>query len=614
MNRPSELDELLQGCLNGTLDEAQEQELARLLQESSEARQALRSHLQIEGGLLILAKAGHLGQSSSVPSGESAGAAADLAQSSHTCASRPARTGPQRIPSRRLALGLAVLAAVVLLLIGGIIWFTPSPVSLPAAPVLAHVVEVEGSVEIVASGGESRPAMVREPLRAGESLRTGEGNSVAVIEFADTLRLEVSPETVIRLPEDGARSVQLIQGVVRGNEAAQAQRPPLVVTTTSLKVCVEGDRFVLSSASPDSLRVDMQGGKAEVVRQRDQKSLTVESGEALLVQTAVEDMTVGSMPRFVTEPKRILDFPGAWAVFFEPDGMHLLAASSREIQRFGPDPKPEKTLISTDKNHGRIAAFSQDGNTLAVSRGLGKEDPVIFWNVAAKRQISRIAARITDRRFALAPDASWLATVDKEDSLFVCHLWDGKTGVKRFSLPTESKIECLAAAPDSSRLAVSQVDLGRRERNKILLLDTRTGKQVGVLPTRAYPLTVLAFSPDGRYLAAGITGLVQLWDVEKRELVRTIRGFERVLLTLAFSPDGKLLAGGTQDGQVWVWDASSGEEVQVIKAGTSGVRVLAFSPDGRALVTGGIKHHPLMIWEVPPPQVQPLERQPPGKI
>ena len=47
----------------------------------------------------------------------------------------------------------------------------------------------------------------------------------------------------------------------------------------------------------------------------------------------------------------------------------------------------------------------------------------------------------------------------------------------------------------------------------------------------------------------------------------------------------------------------------MIQAGTSGVRVLVFSPDGRLLVTGGIKHHPLMIWDVTPP-AQPEPRRP----
>jgi WD40 repeat protein len=580
MNRSPELEALLQGCLDGTLDESQEQELARLLQTSADARRLLRSHLRVEGGLLTLAQAGTLGCDDAAPT-----------------VPLPQPAPRRRLPLRPLAFGLAGVAAAALLLVALAPWTAPPPAGPPGAAVLAQVVELEGNVDVVSPSGEVRAAALRQPLQPGEWLRTGDGSSAAVIEFADLARLELAPETVVRLPQDGAHTVELSQGVLRGDAAARRNRQALVVAAGG--VHVQGDRFVLSSTSPQSLRVDVQEGKAEVVRQRDRKRLAVASGKAVVVHAEADDMILCATQRLVTEPKRVLGFPGAAAVFFEPDGRHLLAASCHELQRFGPGPEAEKTPLSTDKNHGRLAAFSGDGATLAVYRGQRKEDPVILWDLRTKEQLVRIDARISDRRFALAPDASWLATADRDVSPPVCQLWDGKTGARRHAVAVEGKIDCLAAAPGGRRLALGLADAGKRGRNKVCLLDPRTGKQVAALPTRSSPPTALAFSPDGRYLAAGSTGAVQIWDVDKSELVRTIRGFERVLLTLAFSPDGNLLAGGTQDGQVWVWDAGRGAEVQVIQAGTKGVRLLAFAPDGRSLVTGGIKHQPLLLWEVP---------------
>ena len=178
MTHPTPWEDLLQGCLNGTLDETQERELAHLLQESSEARQALRSYLHLEGGLLTLAKAGALGGEPALP--------------------------PRRLPvQRRLAVGLVSLAAGVLLLVAGLYWFIKSPALPHSPPVLARLVEVEGGVDIVSPTGETRPAAVGQTLFAGDSLRTGDGHSVAVLEFTDTTRLELSPETSVRLPEDG---------------------------------------------------------------------------------------------------------------------------------------------------------------------------------------------------------------------------------------------------------------------------------------------------------------------------------------------------------------------------------------------------------------------------
>lgn len=597
---PERAEELLQACLDGTLDEAQERELAQWLREAPEARQRLRSYLQVEGGLLALAKANCLENEPPAPEAsstvESVGRAllpvrrADGQECPSYGAGGARRGTGLRVQAWRWVLGLAASVA----LLAGWFWFAPHPAS-PRA-IIGQVTEVQGTLEVVSLSGAVRPGLVGEALRAGDTLRTGAGDSYAVIEYADKTRLELSPETVVRLPEDGRRSIQLTQGVLRGN--AQVQEQPLVVGTTAAEVRVQGDRFVLSSTGSESVRVDVEAGKAEVVRQ-DQKSVAVESGGSIFIRAEALD-TIVEQGHYVTEPRRVLGFPGAWAVTFPADG-EILAASYRELQRFGPGPDVEKVRISTGTSDGRLAAFTRDGKTLLVYRGQDKGDGFILWDVPTRKQLRTIEARVTDRQyFALAPDASWLATVNKDASRFVLNLWDSATGNERtcVTVPTEAHIDCLAAAPSGTLLAAGLVNLGRKEHNSILLLDPVSGEEQGKLPTRAYPLTVIAFSPDGRYLAAGITGQVQLWDVEKRELVRTIRGFERVLSTLAFSPDGQLLAGGTQDGQVWLWDVSRGEEVQVIQAGTSGVRVLAFAPDGRSLITGGIKRQPLMQWDV----------------
>ncbi|MBL8794348.1 MAG: FecR domain-containing protein [Planctomycetia bacterium] len=592
---PERWEELLQACLDGTLDEAQEGEFARWLRASPEARRQLRSSLQVEGGLLALARARCL-----------AGEPPASDDSPDDASEERSRIVPMRGTNgnshaafdgwRRLAWGLVALAATVLLAAGWGWFRAPSPVD-PA--VVAHVLEVEGTLEIVTPSGEVRQAQPGYSLRAGDTLRTGDGDSYAVVEDGQKRRLELSSETIVRLADPGSHGVQLTQGVLRGSTTAPAPEP-FVVGIKDAEVRVQGDRFVLSSSAAESVRVDVEEGKAQVVRPGEPKGIEVESGGSILIRSEAGDTILERVP-YVTEPRRVLGFPGAWAVWFA-DGGDILAASCRELQRFGPNGEVQKTPISTNKTDGRLAAFTRDGRTLLAFHGPRPDDRFFLWDVTGRKLLRTIDARVAERQFyALAPDASWLATVDKDASKFVLHLWDAATGAERtcVTVPAEAHIDCLTAAPSCQELAAGLVNLGRKEHNSIRLLDPVTGETRGSLPTRAYPLTVMQYSPDGRYLAAGITGQVQLWDVARRELVRTIRGFERVLLSLAFSPDGTLLAGGTQDGQVWLWDVATGEEVQVIQAGASGVRVLAFAPDGRSLITGGIKRQPLMQWDVP---------------
>jgi WD40 repeat protein len=55
---------------------------------------------------------------------------------------------------------------------------------------------------------------------------------------------------------------------------------------------------------------------------------------------------------------------------------------------------------------------------------------------------------------------------------------------------------------------------------------------------------------------------------------------------VAFSPDGRHLASGVTNGRIKLWDAASLEELRTIKAHTGPVTCLAFSPDSSRLVSG----------------------------
>ena len=64
----------------------------------------------------------------------------------------------------------------------------------------------------------------------------------------------------------------------------------------------------------------------------------------------------------------------------------------------------------------------------------------------------------------------------------------------------------------------------------------------------------VAFSPDGSVLASGgLDTTLQLWDVEKGELIETLIGHIDAVNSVVFSPDGSLLASGSEDGSVRLW-------------------------------------------------------------
>ncbi|MEZ8221870.1 WD domain-containing protein, G-beta repeat-containing protein, partial [Candidatus Fervidibacteria bacterium JGI MDM2 JNZ-1-D12] len=130
--------------------------------------------------------------------------------------------------------------------------------------------------------------------------------------------------------------------------------------------------------------------------------------------------------------------------------------------------------------------------------------------------------------------------------------------------------------------------------------------------TGSFPLTVKdavkTFSPDGRWIATyEKNGAVKLWKMPESKVVRTLKGERGKVLLLAFSPDGKFLAAASHDlGVVKVWRTGSGDLVRSLSLGANRILNLAVSPSGDLLGTVMLRLDPklreqtyLELWHLP---------------
>ncbi|KAG8793501.1 hypothetical protein FRC12_002544 [Ceratobasidium sp. 428] len=102
----------------------------------------------------------------------------------------------------------------------------------------------------------------------------------------------------------------------------------------------------------------------------------------------------------------------------------------------------------------------------------------------------------------------------------------------------------------------------------ISIYDIFTGRRlIGGIGRYSDLVQPLAFSPDGRTLAAGSDGpTICLWDTQTgNALVGPLRGHSVSLDCLAFSLDSRFLVSGSEDYTLRIWNARTGEMLREVR-------------------------------------------------
>ena len=200
------------------------------------------------------------------------------------------------------------------------------------------------------------------------------------------------------------------------------------------------------------------------------------------------------------------------AVVFSPNGKIVAAADSEGIVTLW-DVNTHKRIARFQGNESIVGdlAFAPDGKTLAAAGGKrGKASVVKLWDVSTAKEIRSLAGSFEEQvtAVAYAADGSLFASTRGKLAMDVL-VWNTTTWKSRAADGGTLCTTSLVFSPDGSLLAVG--DNG----GFVALVDVASGKRRVLLASGLSDVRSVAFSPDGKSVAAAGMVFVMLWDVEK---------------------------------------------------------------------------------------------------
>lgn len=218
---------------------------------------------------------------------------------------------------------------------------------------------------------------------------------------------------------------------------------------------------------------------------------------------------------------------------------------------------------------------------------------------AAARQAS-VVHRVSDgavQAVAVSPDGRIWAAAGEGKGIAI---FDVRSGARLKTLEGHGgTVWALAFSPDSARLASSSSD------HSVRVWDLAGGRELWKAEGNGQGIAAVAWGPGGQEIVSSswetlkdmegrgaVTGVLYVYDAASGDRRQRIQFLNKPVTCVAWSPDGRKVAAGTWGHAVGIWDASNWQRPPLIlmaeeKNGSSpAVQSVAWLPDSRHVLTG----------------------------
>jgi WD40 repeat protein len=233
----------------------------------------------------------------------------------------------------------------------------------------------------------------------------------------------------------------------------------------------------------------------------------------------------------------------------------------------------------------KSVAISPDGQYIASG---GYDNTVRLCNFKGDSLVELFRDwKTTVLSIAFSPNGQLIA-IASGGAIHLCNI-KGNPVLKPFRGEHEYPITMVAFSPDG------QFFISIELHGQVFFWNLK-GEQIRQ-PLRAEQLfPAVAFSPNSQYIVCGgLGGRVDLWDLEGNLISRFERGSQELIerssqkyiYSVAFSPDGQYIASGSGDGTVCLSDLQGFLICPPFQGHSGKVNSVVFSPDGKYIFSGG---------------------------